>query len=206
MRHFSAGRLPKGNHPIVGFFFDSPQRAHTLVVCCCCVRSPVAINSFIYCQVSLLCVCVPDPVIDEFASAPFWNLSSPQVLLGICQGYSIRIDWLLIDGAWRKLPFPYIHRLPPPPVECRGKRPCTRPALDFLMDWRSRTVVGHGSAPAMLGDRHSCLVMCHAHYLARSPCVLSPTRRPNNNQHNKWSNMSCVLYGIIEFFFLFWLV
>ena len=156
-------------------------------------------------------VCVPDPVIDEICKRALLKfILASKVLLGICQGYSIRIDWLLIDGAWRKL-FPYTGQLLP--VECRGKRPCTR--VDFLfyfyflMDWRSRTDTGAGpSDESNLVETANVFLFSIPCYAMRiiCMCVLYPGHT-NNNRHNKWFNMSCVLYGIIRvsysLFFLF---
>jgi hypothetical protein len=96
-------------------------------------------------------VCVPDPVIDEICKRALLKfILASKVLLGICQGYSIRIDWLLIDGAWRKL-FPYTG--PTTNQQLSAEENALARALTFyfylfLFFFNGLTITnGHGSAP-----------------------------------------------------------
>ena len=77
------------------------------------------------------------------------------------------------------------------------------------MDWRSRTDTGAGpSDESNLVETANVFLFSIPCYAMRiiCMCVLYPGHT-NNNRHNKWFNMSCVLYGIIRvsysLFFLF---
>ena len=134
-----------------------------------------------------VCVCVPDPVIDEICKRALLEfILASKVLLGICQGYSIRIDWLLIDGAWRKL-FPYTG--PNQQFECAEENALAR-ALTFLffyflMDWRSRRDTGaRPSDESNLVEYRQCFFIVMLCALSVHVCVLYAGHTNNNRRHN----------------------
>lgn len=137
----------------------------------------------------------------RICKAPFLNLSSPQVLVGICQGYSIRIDWVLIDGTPAEAPdslrhCPYRLRNSEPPSSC----------VEAEIEEENALVHVHYNGLAITKGARMKAAAIPMHIMRlRVLCKCEDAILDvytNNNRRNKWLNMSCVLYGIIEFLIL----